>query len=76
MVDDFEKVKFDFKVCIVCQKDDKVVFVEKFVFVLFEKVLICLEEWVSYGYISYWQVWEKFKFFLLSFFEKEQVLWY
>ena len=47
MADDPEKVKLDFKVCIVCQKDDEVALVEKPAFALFEKVLTCLEEWAS-----------------------------
>ena len=53
MADDPEKVKLDFKVCIVCQKDDKVALVEKPAYASFEKVLTCLEEWASYGHTSY-----------------------
>ena len=55
MADDPKKVKLDFKVCIVCQKDDKGALVEKPAFALFEKVLRCFEEWASYGHTSYWQ---------------------
>ena len=69
MADDPKKVKLDFKVCIVCQKDDKVALVEK-------PVLTCLEEWASYGHTSYWQAWEKLKLLLPSYLEKEQASWH
>ena len=76
MADDPEKVKLDFKVCIVCQKDDKVALVEKPAFASFEKVLTCLEEWASYGHTSYWQAWEKLKLLSPSSLEKEQASWH
>ena len=47
MADDPKKVKLDFKVCIVCQKNDKVALVKKPAFASFAKVLTCLEEWAS-----------------------------
>ena len=76
MADDPEKVKLDFKVCIVCQKDDKVALVEKPTFASFDKVLTCLEEWASYGHTSYWQAWRKLKLLLPSSLEKEQASWH
>ncbi|XP_068720481.1 uncharacterized protein [Montipora capricornis] len=76
MADYLEKVNLDFKVCIVCQKADKVALVDNPAFASFEKVLTCLEEWASYGDTSYWQAWEKLKLLSPSSLEKEQPSWH
>lgn len=75
MADDPEKVKLDYKVCIVCQKNEKVALVEKSAFASFEKVVTCLEEWASYGLTSYWQALEKLKLLSPTSLEKEQASW-
>ena len=64
----------DVALCIICQLKTDESLVEKPT--SYEKILNCVEEWASYGHLSYTEAWEKIRSFSAQELKEKNTTWH